>query len=193
MVYSIYKKFLKWNVEVIKRLLIIFILIISGTNVYAAEDFTDYIKTLKLQVDKAWNAPVYYLRHTSDVYFRIHKDGTISDIKVVKSSKVPQLDKKAVTAIKNMPKQDKLPSFYSSDYIEVTVGLTNYIYEDMRNPNLYQKKKNIKQNDLIPVSTKCVKIKKVVYSESFLNGKSNYQDKMKDLVLNLEIQKALKN
>ena len=100
-----------------------------------------------------WKAPIYYLRHTTDVYFRVHKDGTISNIKIAKKSDVPQLDAKALEAIKNLPKQAVLPSFYSADFIEVTVSLTNFVYEDLRNPNIYQKSKNIKQNNLIPVST----------------------------------------
>lgn len=178
----------------IKRiLLLVAILFIATSPSFAIDDFNDYLKKLKLEVDKAWNAPVYYQRHTTDVSFDLNNDGTISNIKVSKSSGVPQLDKKAVEAIKNMPKQAKLPDFYSENLIKVTVGLTNYIYEDMKNPNLYQKKKNIKMNPAMPVSTKCVKIKKVVYLESFLQGESNYQDKMKSLVLNREIQKALKN
>lgn len=157
-----------------------------------AEDFNDYLKTLKFQVDKSWNAPVYYQRHTADVYFKVNKDGSVSDVKLAKTSKVPQLDKRAVASIKNMNKLNALPSFYTSDYIEIIVGLTNYIYEDLRNPNIYQKKKNIAQNNLIPVSTKRVKIKKVVYKELF-EGESNYQDNMKNLVLNLDIQKAMRN
>lgn len=178
----------------IKRILIILFMIFSiPLNVKATDDFNDYIKKLKLEVDKAWNAPVYYQRHTTDVAFDLNKDGTISNIKVAKSSGVPQLDKKAVETIKNMPKQAKLPEFYTEKLIKVTVSLTNYIYEDMRNPNLYQKKSNLKQNPAMPVSTKCVKIKKVVYLESFLQGESNYHDNMKSLVLNREIQKALKN
>ena len=90
-------------------------------------------------------------------------------------------------------KLSNLPSFYSADFIVVTVALTNFVYEDLRNPNIYQKTKNIKQNSIMPVSTKCVKIKKVVYLESFLEGESNYHDNMKSLVLNREIQKALSN
>lgn len=178
----------------INRFLILFFILITLSNCsFAAEDFNDYLKKLKLEVDKTWNAPVYYLRHTTDVSFKVHKNGTISDVKVAKKSDVPQLDKKALEAIKNMPKLSNLPSFYSADFIVVTVALTNFVYEDLRNPNIYQKTKNIKQNSIMPVSTKCVKIKKVVYLESFLEGESNYHDNMKSLVLNREIQKALSN
>lgn len=176
-----------------KFLILILCLFVFQGCALATEDFNDYLKNLKFEVDRVWKAPIYYLRHTTDVYFRVHKDGTISNIKIAKKSDVPQLDAKALEAIKNLPKQAVLPSFYSADFIEVTVSLTNFVYEDLRNPNIYQKSKNIKQNNLIPVSTKCVKIKKVVYLESFLDGESNYHDNMKTLVLNREIQKALKN
>ena len=57
---------------------------------------------------------------------------------------------------------------------------------------VYQKKKNIRQNDLIPVNTKRVKFVKVVYDEFFVHGESNYQNNMKNLVLNLDIQKAMR-
>ncbi len=171
---------------------VIFLICVCSGSVFAKGDFNDYLKNIKFQTEKAWNPPVYYLRHTSEVYFKIKKDGTISDIKLAKSSKVPQLDKRALETVKNLPKFDKFPSFYIGDFIEVTVGLTNYVYEDLKNPNVYQKKKNIRQNDLIPVNTKRVKFVKVVYDEFFVHGESNYQNNMKNLVLNLDIQKAMR-
>lgn len=158
---------------------------------FAKDDFYGYLKNIKYETEKAWNPPVYYLKHTSEVYFRVNKDGSISNIKLSKSSKVPQLDERAVETVKKLPKFGKLPSYYIGEFIEITVSLTNYVYEDLRNPNIYQKKKNIKQNELIPVNAKRVKFVKVIYDEFFNNGDSNFKDNMQDMTLNLDIQRAV--
>lgn len=176
-----------------KILIFLFIIFVFSNNAYAKADFYDYLKDVKYQVEKTWNAPVYYLKHTSEVYFKINKDGTVSDIKLSKSSKVPQLDTRAVDTVKKLPKFSKFPPDYIGDFIEVTAAFTNFVYEDLRNPNIYQQKSNMKRNELVPVNTKRVKIVKVVYDEFFTNGNSNYQNNMKDLVLNVDIQRALAN
>lgn len=178
----------------LKRLIIVFTLILLCiNNSFAKEDFNDYLKDVRFQTEKVWNPPVFYQRHTSNIYFKIHNDGTVSDIKLAKSSKVPQLDRRALAAIQNLPKFNKFPSSYPGEYIEITVGLTNYIYQDLRNPNIYQKSKKIAQNDVIPVNTKKVKILKVVYDEFFVTGDSNFQNNPKPIEFNLNIQRALKH
>ena len=177
----------------IKKILIaVFVLFIFNISAFATEDFSIYIKNLKLDLDKAWNAPVYKNYYTSDVYFKIYKDGTINDVKLYKTSRIPNLDKKAVAAIKNMEKTDALPSYYTSDYIEVVAGLTSYIKKDLRNPDIKEKNKHKTQVSELPVSTRFVKIKKVIYGEP-IKGNSNYKDNMKNLELNLNIQRAKAN
>lgn len=175
-----------------KIYIILFILVFVLCNNIYANDFDDTVKQIKYEINKEWNPPIYYKRHTATVSFKVNKEGNISDINLIKSSKVPQLDSRALETIHNLKKLDELPSYYDADFIEVTVSLTNYIYEDMRNPSLYQKKKNLRDEKLVPVNTKLVKIDKILFDEFFSQGESNYQDNMKDLVLNLNIQKALR-
>ena len=173
--------------------LVLMTILISVNPTFAKDDFYSYIKQVKLETEKIWNPPVYYQIHTSEVYFRINRDGSISNIKLAKSSKVSQLDKRAIETIKKLPKFNKLPEFYIGDYIEITVALTNYVYSDLRNPNIYQNKNIIKHNNMMPVNTKKVKIVKVLYPEFFYNGDSNFEDNMKKMVLNLDIQKSVRN
>ena len=167
------------------------VLFLSLNSCFASNDFNDYLKTLKFNVGKVWKAPVYKTQHTADVRFKVYKDGTIKDVKLVKSSTKEKMDILAVNSIRNLYKQNPLPSFYKSNYIDVTVSLSNYMPNDLRNPNIASKTSNIPLNDLIPISEKNVRFKKVIFLELF-QGESNYKDNMKDLELNLSIQKALK-
>ena len=128
-----------------KIIVLFFIILVSNMTANASEDFSLYIKQLKLELDKAWNAPVYRANYTSDVYFKIKQDGTIEDVKLYKTSGISQLDKKAVAAIKTLNKTKPLPSTYSSDNIEVVAGLSSYIRKDLRNPNIKAKNRNKEQ------------------------------------------------
>lgn len=176
-----------------KLLSFLFVIFVFSNSAISADDFYTYVKNIKKETEKVWNPPVYYKKYTSMVNFRVNKDGSTSNVKLVKSSRISQLDKRAVETIKNLPKFNKLPSFYLGDYIEVTVALTNYIQADLKNPNVYQKKKNIKQDNIVPVNTKNVKIVKVLYPEFFYSGESNFEDNMKKMVLNLDIQRSTKS
>ena len=175
-----------------KKIICLLTILFLNLNIcFASEDFNEYLKTLKFNVGKAWIAPVYTNHYTADVRFKIYKDGTIKDIKLVKSSTKEKMDNAAVNSIKNLYKQNPLPNFYKSNFIDVTVRLSNYLPQDLRNPNIAYKTNNIPLNDLIPISEKKVKFKKVIFSEYF-QGESNYKDNMKELELNLSIQRALK-
>ncbi len=174
-----------------KIIVLFFIILVSNMTANASEDFSLYIKQLKLVLDKAWNAPVYKANYTSDVYFKIKQDGTIEDVKLYKTSGISQLDKKAVAAVKSIKQTNPLPKYYTSENIEVVAGLSSYIRKDLRNPNIKAKNRNKEQISELPLSTRFVKIKKVIYSENF-SSSSNYQPKMKNLVLNLDIQRAKK-
>lgn len=174
----------------LKKILSLFVIFFTlNTCSYSAEDFSLYLKQLKLDLDRAWNAPVYNKYYTSDVYFKINKDGTLSDVKLYKTSRIPNLDKKAVAAIKDMQQADSLPTTYTSDYIEVVAGLTCYVKKDLRNPDIKEKNKHKTQISELPLSTRFVKIKKVIYGEPF-TATSNYSENMKTLELNLNIQNA---
>lgn len=172
--------------------ILLFTMFISCNQVFSSDDFYMYIKHVKEQTEKFWNPPVYHQKHVSQVRFRINKDGSVSNVKLVKTSNVPQLDKRAVETIKQLPNLKRLPSFYVGDYIEITMSMTNFVYEDMKNPLIYEKKKNINRNKSTYINTKNVKIQKVYYPEFFYHGASNFEDKMKKIELNLDIQKSVK-
>ena len=175
----------------IKRLLsLILVLILSISAVFAEENFSYYLKDLRQEIDNKWIPPVYYQRHTSDVEFKIYKDGSIKDVKIETSSKIKQLDTKAVETIKEIDKITALPSSYDSEFIVVTVSMTNYIKQDLKNIYIYKKKNNKLFKDSLPIATKLVKIKKVIYNSNFI-GVSNFKEKMIKQELNIDILRAM--
>ncbi len=186
----------------IKRILIlILILFINAVSALAEENFSYYLKDLRQEIDNKWIPPIYNSRNTSEVNFKIYKDGSIKNVKLSKSSKIKQLDKKAVETLESMEKFKALPKSYVKSaglnaYVDITVCLTNYIKTDMNNIYLYKKKNNKLYIDSLPISTKLVQIKKVVYntvSYTDVKGVSNFKDKMIKPELNIDIQRAKKN
>lgn len=175
-----------------KILLVIFIFIFSIGKAFAYEDFNEYLKKVKNDVNKVWVSPSYSSKYTADVNFVIKKDGSIENIKIQERSKAEKLNKSALEAVNSVQKFDSLPAFYSSDKIELTLSFSNEVNRYIRKTSYTKKKKRVTKVKKIAVAPKSLKIKKVIYSEYF-QCNSNFQDKMKDLVLNLEIQKAKKN
>lgn len=177
----------------IKKFILVLVLFVYSFNTAkAAEDFNEYLKNLKNNVNKQWDSPAYRTKYTSDIYFKIYSDGQTADTKLVKSSTINQMDKSALSAIASIQQFEKLPSFYTSDYIEVILSFSNPVNRYITKTSYTKKKKKVTRTNVIPVSTKSVKVKKVIYSESF-ECNSNYEDNMKNLILNLDIQKAKRN
>ncbi len=171
-----------------KIFLLISILLLSVTEVFASDDdFYTYLKQLRSNVEKNWNAPDLSRLYTSEVNFKVLKDGNIQDIRLIKSSGSKNLDLKAIEAVSGAGKQLPLPSVYNADSIDVTMQLSSN-----HSANVYKKvsKKKYKKSSVI-VEKRPVKIKKVIYDKNFA-GVSNFQDNMIQPVLNLNIQNAIK-
>jgi len=151
----------------------------------AQNDFYTYFKQLKTTVNQAWEAPSLSKLYVSDINFTILKDGSINDLKVVKSSGSKTIDNKAIAAVMSADKKFPSPSDYNSQSIDVTIELST-----AHSKNVYKKvsKKSYKKTKKV-LECKNVKVKKVILDENY-KGVSNFQDKMIQPVLNLDIQNA---
>ncbi len=172
-----------------KNLLLVFsILCLSMSFVYAAEDdFYTYLKKLRAEISKSWDAPDLPNLYTSEINFKVLKDGSLKDIKTVKSSGSKAMDKKAIEAVSSAGKQKPLPSVYHADSIDVTVQLSSRHIKSVLKKN--SKKSYVKTTEVI--ERKPVKIVKVIFDKNF-KGASNFQDNMIKPVFNLDIQNSLK-
>jgi TonB family protein len=66
-----------------------------------------YMAKVQAKIAKAWKVPAD--SNKIKVLFKINRDGSISDLKIVNSSGDPDLDEKALTAVKRAAPFDKLP------------------------------------------------------------------------------------
>lgn len=151
------------------------------------DDFYTYLKQLKSNVELNWKAPDLPALYTTEVNFQVLKDGSIKNAKVVKSSGSKTLDSKALAAVVNSGSQAPLPAVYKSNSIDVTMQLSS---RHTASAFVKTSKKSYRKTTKV-VEARPVKIKKVIYDEKF-TGASNYQDKMIQPVLNLNIQNSLR-
>lgn len=149
--------------------ILLFFIFINAT-VFAQDTFEEYAKTLKKDISTTWNCNIYSNK-SSDIYFRINKNGQISEIKILNSSNNTKFDLTAINSIKQIMVYKPLPKGYNADFIEVIATFTN-----QKSTNI-----NFKHN---------VKIKKIIFRTNFL-GDSNFKPQMKKLEPNIYIQKAL--
>lgn len=175
----------------VKKFIIFILMTFFSINIsFAADNFNEYLKTVKNVAYKNWEAPAYKTKYESDINFKIRRDGSIFDIVQVNSSGLSKLDSSIYAAVSGINNLEALPACYTSDYIDLTLSFINPVNKYIKKASYTKKRKRVYKTTVIPVSPKTVKVKKVIYSESF-DCASNYQDKMKNLILNLDIQKAL--
>ncbi|MDJ0839797.1 MAG: TonB family protein [Acidobacteriota bacterium] len=94
-------------------------------------DLGAYLRILKQKVQGNWRIPNiarFEVAGVTGVSFNIHKDGRISDIKVILASKHEPLDVSALNAIKNTNPAPPLPQHVDDDFIPIKFGF----YYNMR-------------------------------------------------------------
>ena len=153
-------------------LIILLVFFMFNMCVFAQDTFEEYSKTLRNDINAAWKCNVYSTK-PAEVYFKVNKNGQISDIKILNGSNNTKFDLTALNSIKEIMMYNALPKGYNADFIEVIATFTN------------QKSTNINLNHN-------VKIKKIIFRTNFL-GDSNFKPQMKKLEPNIYIQKALNN
>lgn len=86
-------------------------------------DLGPYAKEIRRIVKSNWIIPSVaknlYMKGTVKVAFKIHKNGEISDIKILKGTKFQPLDKAGFFAIKYSNPLPPLPSFVNEELIDV--------------------------------------------------------------------------
>lgn len=82
-----------------------------------------YVELLRSRISSSWYnslvAPGLKGKYVSGVYFVIHRNGAVSDLKVERPSGVPSLDLSARRAIENSAPFAPLPDDFSSQYLVV--------------------------------------------------------------------------
>lgn len=154
----------------LKILFILLFLVFINSSVFAKDTFEEYAKTLRKDISTNWKCNIYVSK-SSEVYFKINKNGQITDIKILNSSGNTNYDITTKNSIKEIMNYNPLPNGYNADFIEVIAIFTN-----QKSTNI-----NLKNN---------VKIKKMIFRTNFL-GDSNFKPQMKKLEPNIYIQKAL--
>jgi TonB family protein len=91
----------------------------------APYDFNFYSVVLSNQLSRAWNEPTVIRpkrqEYTTIASFTVHRDGHITDIKLVQESGWPILDKSVLQAINKANPVEALPFGYKADSIEVVI------------------------------------------------------------------------
>lgn len=92
-------------------------------------DFGPYMKDLTRQIKANWNPPKSNNSKRVVTFFTINKDGEISDIKVIKSSRNKAMDVAAINAIKNVISFEPLPKEYKGDDIDIKFTFAYNVFD----------------------------------------------------------------
>lgn len=82
-------------------------------------DFDSYIKTLERKIKNNWNPPKNKQDLRAVAVFKMNKDGTISEIKILKTSYDENFDNAAIVAIYNSSPFRALPTKFKGDSITI--------------------------------------------------------------------------
>ena len=87
-----------------------------------------YLTTLKSEVNKNWAPPDVQITDgdapTVRVSFAVQRSGTITNLRVLRSSSLPAVDQSALEAVRLSDPFAQLPDAYSHDRVEVTIDFT---------------------------------------------------------------------
>ena len=98
-------------------------------------DLGNYTSSIAHKLNLYWEYPLAAARNgwqgTLRMLFRINKDGSVSDFKIVRSTGYPALDENVITALKLGALYPPLPAKWEREYIEV-MGEFNYVIVSAR-------------------------------------------------------------
>ncbi len=83
----------------------------------------EYLDEIKIAIQRKWKLPPGEKNYSlsSVVSFKLHKDGTITDISLESTSGVKEFDESAIRAVKETGRLSPLPDTYRLDSLEVAV------------------------------------------------------------------------
>jgi TonB family protein len=83
--------------------------------------FASYINRMRQKIATTWEVPAGTegLERSAVVYFRIHRDGSVSNVTVEKSSSITVFDRSCQRAVMDAAPMAPLPREYSEEYIGV--------------------------------------------------------------------------
>ena len=82
-------------------------------------DFGPYMREVQWKIKKNWEPPKGTETQSAVALFKIHKDGNISNIQIIKSSGIKEYDDKAITAIQLTAPFRPLPQEYTQNSVDI--------------------------------------------------------------------------
>ena len=101
--------------------------------------FIPYIQDLKMKIHSNWNPPQVDESKSVKILFTIMKDGTVKDIKVIKSSGDIVADNKAIEAVKNSSPFQSLPEKYDKDSVDILFDFEHDAFSATKNDSKISK------------------------------------------------------
>ncbi len=119
----------------IKKLACLGIAMLSTISASYAESSVSepYMNDLKRRLKRAWFPPERQTDARVYVVFKVHEDGSMSDLRVEKSSGIALADQCAQKAVENASPFRPLPSDVSSESVDIHITFDRDLYEF--NPN----------------------------------------------------------
>lgn len=89
--------------------------------------YPEYLRNLVAQIYRRWNRPPGAAALEAEVAFVIRRDGTVSDIRLIRTSRSSSFDQEAEAAIEtaaNAKAFGALPAGYNADYLQISFLFT---------------------------------------------------------------------
>ena len=89
--------------------------------------YPEYLRNLVAQIYRRWNRPTGAAVLEAEVSFVIRRDGTVTDIRMIRSSRSYSFDQEAETAVEtaaNSRSFGPLPAGYTADYLQISFLFT---------------------------------------------------------------------
>jgi TonB family protein len=94
-------------------------------------DFSKYVPELQRKVKAHWRPPHRTVDKTEQVYFRVHRDGTVSDAKVQTSSNDEIFDEAGINAVQKVKNVDHFPPG-APEEVEISFSLDYHCHKGSR-------------------------------------------------------------
>ncbi len=92
---------------------------ISFAENHNTPDFGPYMRNVQSRIKANWQPPKGYEDLSATALFKVHKDGNIGDVQIIKSSGVKEFDEKAITAIQLTAPFRPLPKEYTLNSVNI--------------------------------------------------------------------------
>ncbi len=110
-------------------------------NVVDSVDYRPYMKRLEKNIKKNWHPPKEDKSKKVVLLFKVSKDGNLLDIKTVKSSSSPEVDKAAIEAVQLTAPFEHLPNESKEENVDIKFSFDYNIHKFKKKSN-----KNLNKN-----------------------------------------------